>query len=77
MILTKKQPQFEAYNALHNYDFICFSETISLDSTDLSLNGFNLYHSHRKRNSLDTQAVFIEFLEYVKSSQLYFWHKNL
>ena len=27
-------------------------------------------HSHMKRNSLDTQAVFIEFLDYVKNSKM-------
>ena len=29
-----------------------------------------LHHSHKKRNSLDTQAVFIEFLKYVENSGL-------
>ena len=31
-------------------------------------NVFYYYHSHKKRNSLDTRAVFIEFLKYVENS---------
>ena len=32
------------------------------------------YHSHMKRNSLDTRAVLIEFLEYVNSSgEVVYW----
>ena len=43
-----KLSQLEAYNTLHSYDLICFSETwldstISIDSNDLSLKGYNLH----------------------------------
>ena len=43
-----KLSQLEAYNTLHNYDLICLSETwldstISIDSNDISLKGYNLH----------------------------------
>ena len=43
-----KLSQLQAYNTLHGYDLICFSETwldstTSIDSNDLSLKGYNLH----------------------------------
>ena len=43
-----KLSQLEAYNTLHGYDLICFSETwldstTSIDSNDLCLKGYNLH----------------------------------
>ena len=43
-----KLSQLEAYNTMHSYDLICFSETwldstTSIDSSDLCLNCYNLH----------------------------------
>ena len=45
-----KLSQLEAYNTLHGYDLICLSETwlestTSMDTSDLSLKGYNLHRA--------------------------------
>ena len=35
-----------------------------------------LNHSHTKRNSLDTQATFIEFLKYIENSGVLVYRRN-
>ena len=49
---------------MHNYDFICFSETCldsatPIDSNDLSLKSYNLYRVVDPENDKNDWSVFI------------------
>ena len=42
-----KKSSIEAYNSIHDYDFICISETyldssVSLDDKDIAIEGYNI-----------------------------------
>ena len=51
-----KQPHFEAYNSVYNYEFICISETYFYSSNSLiidhvQLSGYNLIRSNHTSSS--------------------------
>ena len=50
-----KKSSIEAYNSIHNYDFICISETyldssVSLDDKDIATEGYNIVHADHPSN---------------------------
>ena len=50
------------------YDAILFDQRTFFSIISCFPSKTWVYHSHSKRNSLDTRAAFIEFLEYVSNS---------
>ena len=50
-----KKLSIEAYNSIHDYDFICISEThldssVSLDDKDIAIEGYNIVHADHPSN---------------------------
>ena len=50
--------------------FSCLSPLSTLSKNIFIVYSIDKYHSHTKRNSLNTQAAFIECLEYVNNSRV-------
>ena len=50
-----KKSSIEAYNSIHDYDFICISETyldssVSLDDNDIAIEGYNIVRADHPSN---------------------------
>ena len=59
-----KKSLIEAYNSIHNYDFICISKTyldssVSLDDKDIAIEGYNTVCADHPSNHKKVVYAFI------------------
>ena len=66
-----KKSSIEAYNSIHDYDFICISETyldssVSLDDNDIAIEGYNIvradHPSNHKKESHYKESLAVQFI---------------